>query len=54
MKRYMIVMNTLANCYEFMRISKASDEGFEHDYSELIGETEKVLKGAENESEIDT
>lgn len=29
---------------EFMRISKASDEDFEHDYSELIGETEQFLK----------
>lgn len=29
---------------EFMRISKASDEDFEHDYSELIGETETFLK----------
>lgn len=28
---------------EFMRISKASDEDFEHDYSELIGETEQFL-----------
>ncbi len=29
---------------EFMRISKASDEDFEHDYSELIAEAEKFLK----------
>lgn len=29
---------------EFMRISKSSDEDFEHDYSELIGETEQFLK----------
>lgn len=29
---------------EFMRISKASDEDFEHDYSELIGETEQFLE----------
>ena len=29
---------------EFMRISKASDEDFEHDYSELIAETEQFLK----------
>ena len=29
---------------EFMRISKASDEDFEHDYSELIGETEQFIK----------
>ena len=29
---------------EFMGISKASDEDFEHDYSELIGETEQFLK----------
>lgn len=29
---------------EFMRISKASDEDFEHDYSELIGEAEQFLK----------
>lgn len=29
---------------EFMRIGKASDEDFEHDYSELIGETEQFLK----------
>ena len=28
---------------EFMRISKASDEDFEHDYSELIGETETFM-----------
>ena len=32
---------------EFMRISKASDEDFEHDYSELIGETEQFLKDLE-------
>lgn len=32
---------------EFMRISKASDEDFEHDYSELIGETEQFLKEVE-------
>ena len=30
---------------EFMRISKASDEDFEHDYSELIGATEQFIKG---------
>lgn len=29
---------------EFMRISKAIDEDFEHDYSELIGETDQFLK----------
>ena len=29
---------------EFVRISKASDEDFEHDYSELIGETEQFLE----------
>lgn len=29
---------------EFMRISKASDEDFEHDYSELIGEAEQFIK----------
>ena len=29
---------------EFMRISKASDDDFEHDYSELIGEAEQFLK----------
>lgn len=29
---------------EFMRISKASDEDFEHDYSELIEEAEQFLK----------
>lgn len=29
---------------EFMRISKASDEDFEHDYSELIGETEQFME----------
>ena len=29
---------------EFMQISKASDEDFEHDYSELIAETEQFLK----------
>ena len=28
---------------EFMRISKASDEDFEHDYSELNGEAEQFL-----------
>ena len=28
---------------EFMRISKASDEDFEHDYSELISEAERFL-----------
>ena len=32
---------------EFMRISKASDEDFEHDYSELIGETEQFISEAE-------
>ena len=32
---------------EFMRISKASDEVFEHDYSELIGATEQFLKEIE-------
>ena len=32
---------------EFMRISKASDEDFEHDYSELIGEAEQFLKEVE-------
>lgn len=30
---------------EFMRINKASDEDFEHDYSELIGQTETFLQG---------
>ena len=30
---------------EFMRISKASDEDFEHDYSELIAEAEQFIKG---------
>lgn len=29
---------------EFMRISKASDEDFEHDYSELIEAAEQFLK----------
>ena len=29
---------------EFMRISKASDEDFEHDYSELIGEAEQFCE----------
>lgn len=29
---------------EFMRISKASDEDFEHDYSELIAEAEQFIK----------
>ena len=29
---------------EFMRISKASDEDFEHDYSELIEDTEQFLE----------
>ena len=28
---------------EFMRISKASDEDFEHDYTELISETEQFI-----------
>ena len=32
---------------EFMRISKASDEDFEHDYSELIRVTEQFLKEIE-------
>ena len=32
---------------EFMRISKASDEDFEHDYSELIGATEQFIKEIE-------
>lgn len=32
---------------EFMRISKASDEDFEHDYSELIGEAEQFIKEIE-------
>lgn len=32
---------------EFMRISKASDEDFEHDYSELIGEAEQFIKDLE-------
>lgn len=32
---------------EFMRISKAIDEDFDHDYSELIGETETFLKEVE-------
>ena len=32
---------------EFMRIGKACDEDFEHDYSELIGETEKFLQEIE-------
>lgn len=32
---------------EFMRIGKASDEDFEYDYSELIGETEQFLKEGE-------
>ena len=32
---------------EFMRISKASDEDFEHDYSELIGEAEQLLSEVE-------
>lgn len=34
---------------EFMRISKASDEDFEHDYSELIRETEQFIKEIEND-----
>ena len=34
---------------EFMRISKASDEDFEHDYSELIGEAEQFIKDSEVE-----
>ena len=32
---------------EFMRIGKASDEDFEHDYSELIGEAEQFLSEVE-------
>ena len=32
---------------EFMRISKANDEDFEHDYSELIGEAEQFLSEVE-------
>ncbi len=32
---------------EFMRISKASDEDFEHDYSELIGEAEQFISEVE-------
>jgi len=32
---------------EFMRISKASDEDFEHDYSELVREAEQFLKEVE-------
>ena len=32
---------------EFMRISKASDEDFEHDYSELIGDAEQFLSEVE-------
>lgn len=32
---------------EFMRISKAIDEDFEPDYSELVGETEIFLKEVE-------
>ena len=32
---------------EFMRIGKASDEDFEHDYSELIEETEQFLSEVE-------
>lgn len=32
---------------EFMRISKASDEDFEHYYSELIGKAEQFLKEVE-------
>ena len=34
---------------EFMRISKASDEDFEHDYSELIAKTEQFIKNSEVE-----
>ncbi len=32
---------------EFMRLSKASEEDFEHDYSELIGDTEQFIKDLE-------
>ena len=32
---------------EFMRISKASDEDFEHDYSELVAEAEQFLSEVE-------
>ena len=32
---------------EFMRISKASDEDFEHDYSELVREAEQFIKEIE-------
>ena len=34
---------------EFMRIGKASDEDFEHDYTELIGEAEQFIKDIEVE-----
>lgn len=34
---------------EFMRISKAGDEDFEHEYSELIAEAEQFLKEVEND-----
>ena len=36
---------------EFMRISKASDKDFEHDYSELIGEAEQFLKDKTEQEE---
>lgn len=32
---------------EFMRISKASDEDFEHDYSILVAQAEQFLKEVE-------
>lgn len=32
---------------EFMQISKASDEDFEHDYSELVAEAEQFLSEVE-------
>ena len=32
---------------EFMRISKACDEDFEHDYSELIAEAEQFISEVE-------
>lgn len=45
MKKQLSKAKELLN--EFMRISKASDEDFEHDYSELIGEAEQFLNCSE-------
>lgn len=47
-KKFNKQLNKAKNLFnEFMRIGKASDEDFEHDYSELIGEAEQFLKEIE-------